>query len=115
VVPACIFCKIVSGEIEAAIVHEDDEVVAFRDVNPQAPVHVLVVPRRHVATLDDLRPEHGEIVARMVLAATKIARDQDMSREGYRLVWNCGEGAGQSVFHLHLHLLGGRRMHWPPG
>ena len=114
-VESCLFCKIVSGEIDARILHEDDAVVAFRDVNPQAPVHALIVPRRHVATLNDLRPEHGDLVARMVLAAAKVARDQDVADEGYRLVWNCGAGAGQTVFHLHLHLLGGRGLSWPPG
>jgi histidine triad (HIT) family protein len=105
----------VSRDIDAEIVHEDDLVVAFRDVNPQAPLHVLIVPRRHVATVNDLREDHGEALSRLFLAAAKIARDQGVDEGGYRLVVNCNEGAGQSVFHLHMHVLGGRAMQWPPG
>lgn len=111
----CLFCRIVSGDLDAEVVFESDRVTAFRDVNPQAPVHVLVVPKEHVATLNDLRPEHRELLSDLMLAATRIARDQGVHESGYRLVVNCQEGAGQSVFHLHLHLLGGRRMNWPPG
>ena len=112
---ACLFCRIAGGEIPADIVYEDDEILAFRDIAPQAPVHVLVIPRRHVATLNDLRAEHGALMGAMTLAAARIARDEDIADDGYRLVMNCLEGAGQSVFHVHLHLLGGRRMIWPPG
>jgi histidine triad (HIT) family protein len=112
---ACLFCKIARHELDAAVVYEDDDVLAFKDIQPQAPVHVLVIPKRHLATLNDLRPDHGDLIVRLVLAATKIARDQGVADDGYRLVWNCQEGAGQSVFHLHLHLLGGRRLNWPPG
>ena len=111
----CLFCKIARRELDTAVVYEDDDLLAFKDIQPQAPVHVLLIPKRHLATLNDLRPDHGELIARLVLAATKIARDQGVADEGYRLVWNCQEGAGQSVFHVHLHLLGGRRMNWPPG
>ena len=112
---SCLFCKIVSGDIPADIVHRDDHVVAFRDLNPQAPVHVLLVPRRHVATVNDLRAEHADDLAALLGAAPMVARDQGVADDGYRLVINCLEGAGQSVFHLHLHLLGGRSFGWPPG
>ncbi len=112
---SCLFCKIARRELDADLIYESDSVLAFKDIQPQAPLHVLVIPRRHIATLDDLRPDHGELIADLILAATRIARDQGCAEEGYRLVWNCREGAGQSVFHLHLHLLGGRRMSWPPG
>jgi len=112
---SCLFCKIAHRELDADLVFEDDHVVAFQDINPQAPVHVLIIPRAHVATVNDLREEHGEDLARLFLAARKIAVDQGVDEEGYRLVVNCQEGAGQSVFHIHMHLLGGRRMSWPPG
>lgn len=111
----CLFCRIVNRELDADIVFENERVTAFRDVNPQAPVHVLIVPKEHVATLNDLRAEHRDLLSELMLAATRIARDQGVHDDGYRLVVNCQEGAGQSVFHLHLHLLGGRPMNWPPG
>ena len=111
----CIFCRIASGDIEAKLVHEDDDVVAFRDSNPQAPTHVLVVPRRHVATVNDLAETDAGLAGRLVLAARRIAADEGIAEDGYRLVLNCNREAGQSVFHLHLHLLGGRPMRWPPG
>lgn len=109
----CIFCKIAAREIPAQLVHEDGETLAFRDVNPAAPTHVLVIPKEHVARVSDLEDEHAELVGRLVLAAKKIAAAEGL--EDYRLVLNCGPGAGQSVFHVHLHLLGGRAMSWPPG
>jgi histidine triad (HIT) family protein len=112
---SCLFCRIVAREIDAAVVFENEEVLAFRDVAPQAPVHVLVVPKRHIATVDDLRDDDAGVVSSLIMAAPRIARDQGVDRSGYRLVLNCREGAGQSVFHLHMHLLGGRRMDWPPG
>lgn len=111
----CLFCKMVSGEIEPDLVYEDDEVVAFRDINPQAPTHVLVVPREHIATLNDLQPRHAELVGRMFLAAKEVARKEGIEQRGYRTVINCNREAGQSVFHIHLHVLGGRAMGWPPG
>jgi len=111
----CLFCRIAEGEISADVIHEDDQVVAFRDINPQAPTHVLVIPREHVASVDDLEEEHAELVGRLFLAAREIARDEGLDDGGYRLVVNTGAGAGQSVFHIHLHLLGGRAMKWPPG
>jgi histidine triad (HIT) family protein len=112
---SCIFCKIARGEIPATLVHEDEHVVAFRDLNPQAPTHVLVIPRRHVATLNDLTDADGELIGRMYLAAKRVAERDGIAEEGYRTVVNCNAAAGQSVFHIHLHLLGGRPMDWPPG
>ena len=112
---ACIFCRIIGGEIPARKVHDDSEVIAVEDVNPQAPVHVLVLPRAHVATLDDLASDDRALAGHMVLVATEVARSRGIDQKGYRLVWNCREDGGQSVNHLHLHLLGGRRMQWPPG
>ena len=111
----CLFCKMVSGEIKPDIVFEDDEVLAFRDVNPQAPMHVLVIPKTHIPTVNDLTPEHTGLVGRMYLAAQKIAADEGVAEPGYRLVMNCNSEAGQSVYHIHLHVLGGRPMAWPPG
>lgn len=111
----CLFCRIVAGEIPAAIVYQDERVVAFKDVNPQAPTHVLVIPRRHIASLNDLTPEDDGIVGEIIRRAAAIARDVGVSDRGYRTVFNCNAEAGQTVFHIHLHLLGGRPMHWPPG
>lgn len=111
----CLFCKMVSREIEPDVVYEDDQVVAFRDINPQAPLHVLVVPKRHIATLNDLGPEDESLIGRMFLAAQKVAADAQVHERGYRTVMNCNPEAGQSVFHIHLHVLGGRPMAWPPG
>lgn len=111
----CLFCRILDGDIPADIVYESDGAIAFRDINPQAPTHVLIIPRKHIATIDDLDQEDDRIVGGLYLAAQAIARQEGLTEGGYRVVMNCGEGAGQSVFHIHLHLLGGRPMHWPPG
>ncbi len=111
----CLFCKMVSGDIKPAIVHEDDDILAFRDVNPQAPLHVLVIPKRHIATLNDLDASDAELVGRMTLVARQIARDKGIAEDGYRTVMNCNAHGGQTVFHLHMHVLGGRPMGWPPG
>lgn len=111
----CLFCRMAAGDIQPDMVHEDDELIAFRDINPQAPLHVLVVPRRHIATTNELEGGDAALVGRMILAARKIAAAEGVADDGYRLVLNCNEGAGQSVFHLHLHLLAGRRLGWPPG
>lgn len=111
----CIFCKIAAGLIPADKVYEDDTVVAFRDLNPQAPTHVLIIPRVHIATLNELGPEDEAIIGRMYGAAREIAAAEGLADAGYRTVVNCNEAGGQSVFHVHLHLLGGRMMHWPPG
>jgi histidine triad (HIT) family protein len=111
----CIFCKIAAGKIAADILYRDDRVVAFRDTNPQAPTHVLVIPRKHIATINDLEESDAVDVGRLYLAAQQVAKEEGIDESGYRAVMNCMEGAGQSVFHVHLHLLGGRRMSWPPG
>lgn len=111
----CVFCKIAAGEIPADRVYEDESVVAFRDLNPQAPTHVLVIPRRHIATLNDVTPGDEETIGRLFLAAREIAAREGFAETGYRTVVNCNEAGGQTVFHVHLHLLGGRMMHWPPG
>ncbi|MHB8729853.1 MAG: histidine triad nucleotide-binding protein [Sulfuricaulis sp.] len=111
----CLFCKMVSGQIKPDTVYEDDDVLAFKDLNPQAPVHVLVIPKKHVATLNDLGEAETALLGKLSLAATRIARESGIAASGYRTVVNCNADAGQSVFHLHLHLLGGRFMRWPPG
>lgn len=109
----CLFCRIVAGEIPATRVAETAECIAFRDINPQAPVHVLVIPREHVASLDGA--SEPAMIGRMALLAARIARDEGVAESGYRTVFNTNADAGQTVFHLHLHLLGGRQLGWPPG
>jgi histidine triad (HIT) family protein len=111
----CLFCKIIAREIPAAIVYEDDRVLAFNDINPQAPTHVLVIPKRHIHTLNDLQPGDDGIVGEMVRRGAAIAGERGLSAGGYRTVFNTNADAGQTVFHIHLHVLGGRKMHWPPG
>ena len=111
----CLFCKMVAGDIKPNTVYEDDNVLAFRDVNPQAPTHILVIPKTHIATINDLKPENESLVGKLFLAAKKIASDEGLADRGYRTLINCNEEAGQTVFHIHLHLLGGRPMGWPPG
>jgi histidine triad (HIT) family protein len=110
----CLFCKIVAGEIAADKVHEDDHVVAFKDINPQAPVHLLVIPRKHIASLDEASDDDGPLLGRLLTTARMLAEKNRVSG-AYRIVNNCGRPAGQSVFHIHVHLLGGRAMDWPPG
>ena len=112
---SCLFCKIVSGEIPATKVFEDDRMIAFNDINPQAPMHVLVVPKQHIATLNDLSPADDDLVGAMVRTAVAIAKDRGYDGPGFRTVFNCNAAAGQTVFHVHLHVLGGRRLTWPPG
>ena len=111
----CLFCRIISREIQATIVYEDDQIVAFNDINPQGPTHVLVVPRRHIATLNDLTPDDDPLVGELARRAAAIAKQRGISAGGYRTVFNTNGDAGQTVFHIHLHLIGGRTMHWPPG
>ncbi len=111
----CIFCQIATGEIAAKIVHQDDDLVAFHDLNPQAPTHILIVPRQHIATLLDVGDDQAPLLGKLQRAAIEIARRQGLADRGFRLVTNCLEEAGQSVFHVHLHLLGGRSFDWPPG
>ena len=111
----CLFCKMVTREIEPDIVYEDDDVLAFRDVNPQAPVHVLVIPKQHISTINDLQPEHNDLMGKLYQAARQVAQQEKISERGYRTLMNCNAEAGQTVFHIHMHLLGGRPMGWPPG
>jgi histidine triad (HIT) family protein len=112
---SCLFCRIVEGSIPASKVYEDDELVAFDDINPQAPMHVLIVPRRHIASLDELKPDDDGLVGEMVRRAASLAAEHGHADRGYRTVFNCNADAGQTVFHIHLHLIGGRSMAWPPG
>jgi len=111
----CLFCRILKGEIPASVIYEDDHVVAFNDINPQAPLHALVVPRRHIATLNDLSPEDDALVGEMIRRGAAIAKDRGYADRGFRTVFNTNAGAGQTVFHIHLHVLGGRSFTWPPG
>ena len=111
----CIFCKIAAGEIPADKVHEDDQLLAFKDIDPQAPTHILIIPKRHIPTLNDLTEADAPLVGQLYLAATQLARDLGIADSGYRTLINCNKEGGQDVFHIHLHLLGGRRMKWPPG
>lgn len=111
----CLFCRIIAGEIPASIVYQDERLVAFNDIHPQAPTHVLVVPREHIATLNELDPAHDALMGEMVRRAAAIASDRGHAARGYRSVFNCNADAGQTVFHVHLHLLGGRSLGWPPG
>ena len=111
----CLFCRIIAREIPASLVYEDDRVIAFNDINPQAPTHVLVVPKRHIETLNALEPADDAIVGEITRRAAAIAKERGISENGYRTVFNTNREAGQTVFHIHLHLLGGRPMEWPPG
>ena len=111
----CLFCKIVKREIPAKIVFEDPRVLAFEDMNPQAPVHILVIPKEHVEKVSDLTEKSAETAGQLILAAKKLASQRGIEESGYRIVINCNKDAGQAVFHLHLHLLGGRKFSWPPG
>jgi len=111
----CLFCKIVSGDIQGDIVHQDDEILAFLDINPQAPTHILIIPKKHIATVNDLAEEDQQLIGKLFSDAKALAKQEGLSERGYRLVMNCNADAGQTVFHIHLHLLGGRTMKWPPG
>lgn len=111
----CLFCKIIAGAIPAKLIHQDNELVAFSDINPQAPLHALIVPRRHIASLNDLEPQDDRLVGSMFRAAAALAQQHGYAERGYRTVFNCNREAGQSVFHIHLHLLAGRGLAWPPG
>ena len=109
----CLFCKMVAGYIKPDVVYENDQILAFRDINPQAPVHILIIPKRHIATLNDL--DDGQLGSQILKVAVELAKQEGLSEEGYRTVFNCNNNGGQAVYHLHLHLLGGRQMGWPPG
>jgi histidine triad (HIT) family protein len=111
----CLFCKVIARQIPSSIVYEDDRVLAFNDINPQAPTHILLVPKRHIASLNDLTADDDALVGELARRAASIARERGISAAGYRTVFNTNRDAGQSVFHIHLHLIGGRAMAWPPG
>ncbi len=111
----CLFCGIISGERKGSIVYQDGSVVAFKDINPQAPVHILIVPRKHIATLLDIGEEDKQLMGDVHSVAARLAKEHGVSGDGYRVVVNCGPAAGQSVYHIHFHLLGGRSFRWPPG
>lgn len=111
----CLFCKIAQGETPAKVVFEDKDIMAFRDIRPQAPTHLLVIPKRHIATINDVQNSDANLLGSMLLCAKQLAAEEGLSEPGYRLVFNVNSGGGQEVYHIHLHLLGGRQMTWPPG
>lgn len=111
----CLFCKIVAKQIPAKIAYEDDHILAFHDIAPQAPVHILLIPKKHIATLNDLTPADSDVAGRLIYQAKTLAKDLNFAENGYRLVMNCNADGGQTVFHIHLHLLAGRTLTWPPG
>ncbi len=111
----CLFCSIANKTIPGDIVFEDEKVIAFRDITPQAPTHVLIIPKMHIATLNDLSTENSELLGHMIYTAKTIAKEEGIADNGFRLAMNCNEDGGQTVYHIHLHLLGGRKMSWPPG
>ena len=111
----CLFCGIIEGKIKGDLVYQDNSVVAFRDIGPKAPLHLLIVPRKHIPTVLDITPEDGPLIGEIYAVAAKLARDTGLADRGFRVVVNCGADAGQTVFHLHYHLLGGRQFGWPPG
>jgi histidine triad (HIT) family protein len=113
--PDCIFCRIIERQVPAKVVHEDEKAIAFEDLRPQAPVHLLIVPRKHLPSLKEARDEDEQLLGHMLMIAAQLARHRQLEAKGYRVVINNGSWAGQSVFHLHLHVLGGRIFHWPPG
>jgi len=110
-----LFLKIIRREIPADIVYESDDILAFRDINPQAPTHILIIPKEHIRTINDIQPEHTDLVGRLFLVASELAAREGLAEDGYRVVMNCNGAGGQAVYHIHLHLLGGRQMTWPPG
>ena len=112
---SCIFCKIASGDVKADIVYEDNDIIAFDDINPRAPVHVVIIPKRHIGMVSDLKEKDAGEFGRLTIAANEIAQKKGVASSGYRLVTNCGKDAGQEVAHIHIHLLGGRKFTWPPG
>ncbi len=111
----CLFCKMVRGELKPDIVYEDEQVLAFRDINPQGPTHILIIPKEHIPTINDLEDRHAEVMGRLFLTAKKVAESEGIAESGYRTVINCNRHGGQEVYHIHLHIIGGRQMTWPPG
>jgi histidine triad (HIT) family protein len=112
---SCLFCDIAAGKVKAKVVHQDDAVMAFRDINPQAPTHILVIPRRHITSLVDLTEADDALVGRLVRTGRDLARQENLADRGFRVLFNAGDDAGYSVYHIHLHLVGGRQLGWPPG
>ena len=111
----CVFCKIANKELKADIIYEDEDIIGFKDINPQAPVHLVFIPRKHVGTLNDISPEDARLLGKILIKIKDVAGENKIAEDGYRVVINCNKGAGQEVFHLHVHLLGGRSFSWPPG
>ena len=111
----CLFCKIVAGDIPATNVYEDEQVIAFNDIDPKAPTHMLIIPKQHISTLNDVEESHKALIGHMVYTAKNLAKEHEHDADGYRLVMNCNEEGGQTVYHIHMHLLAGRQMDWPPG
>ena len=113
--PDCLFCNIANNKINASIIYQNDSVIAFEDINPKAPHHILIIPRKHIATINDISEQDTELMGQLVQTAKKIAQQLNIADNGYRLVLNCNQDGGQEIYHIHLHLLGGRQQHWPPG
>lgn len=111
----CIFCEIAAGQRPATILYQNDRVLAFKDLRPKAPTHVLIIPREHIATLNDIKPAHQSLMGELFLVAKELAQQLGLAEKGYRTVFNCNRDAGQEIYHLHLHLMGGRQFYWPPG
>jgi histidine triad (HIT) family protein len=111
----CLFCKIIAGDIPADMVFENERILAFPDINPQAPTHILIIPKLHIPTLNDLQPEHSELIGELIRIASELAKKEGIAEAGYRTGFNCNDAGGQTVYHIHLHLLGGRTFGWPPG
>ena len=111
----CIFCNIVNNDIPCEILIENDSIIAFRDINPQAPTHILIIPKKHITTINDLKPDDSTLIGEMFLIAKQLAKIENINNSGFRMVFNCNKDGGQTVFHIHLHLLGGRKLSWPPG
>ena len=111
----CLFCKIAAGETDTDLIYEDEKVVAFSDINPQAPVHILIVPKKHISTINDISEEDSKLLGHVYQTAADLAEKNNIAESGYRIVSNCGDDGGQTVYHIHFHLLGGRVMQWPPG
>ncbi len=111
----CLFCKLVNGDIPATILYQDDDVIAFEDIAPQAPTHFLVIPKKHITTLNDITLEDAPVIGKLPLVAAQVAKEKSIAEDGYRVVMNCNEMGGQTVYHIHMHVLGGRNMTWPPG
>ena len=111
----CLFCKIIKGEIPANKVYENDHVLAFKDIDPKAPIHILVIPKKHIKSINELNSSDKYLAGELILASKKIAKDEGISLEGYRIIFNTNDDGGQTVYHIHMHIMGGRQMKWPPG